>query len=46
MQLKKEYYKPYLAATEPMFVAPRVVEVFERVGTGGEWVRAKEGNLR
>ncbi|KAF2258431.1 hypothetical protein CC78DRAFT_549151 [Lojkania enalia] len=37
VQLKKEYYKPYLAVTEPMFLKPREVEVWERM-PGNEWV--------
>ena len=30
MQLKKEYYKPYFAATEPMFIKEREFEIWTR----------------
>ncbi|TFK35582.1 hypothetical protein BDQ12DRAFT_688005 [Crucibulum laeve] len=30
IQANKEYYKPYLAATEPLYIKPRVLEVFNR----------------
>lgn len=31
VQLKKDYYPDYLAATEPMFVKPREVTIVNRV---------------
>lgn len=31
-QLQKEYYKPYLAATEPLFVKPREYKLYSRLG--------------
>ncbi|GAB7340880.1 hypothetical protein MBLNU457_7235t1 [Dothideomycetes sp. NU457] len=30
-QLPKAYYKPYLEATEPMFIAPREIKVLNRL---------------
>jgi quinol monooxygenase YgiN len=30
-QMKKDYYKEYLAITEPMFIRPRRVEILERL---------------
>jgi hypothetical protein len=30
--MNKEYYKPYLAATEPMFIKPREFKILKRVG--------------
>jgi hypothetical protein len=39
VQVKKEYYKPYLAATEPMFLKPREVEAWStELGGKGTWV--------
>ncbi|KAF2458219.1 hypothetical protein BDY21DRAFT_341923 [Lineolata rhizophorae] len=38
VQLQKEYYKPYLAVTEPLFVKPREVKVFT---CEPDWVVAK-----
>ncbi|KAH7376576.1 hypothetical protein B0T11DRAFT_324460 [Plectosphaerella cucumerina] len=31
-QLSKEYYAPYLAITEPMFIKPREVAIYDTVG--------------
>ncbi|KAI0400636.1 hypothetical protein F4802DRAFT_601793 [Xylaria palmicola] len=31
-QMNKDYYKEYLAITEPMFTKPREVKIFERCG--------------
>ncbi|KAK0613995.1 hypothetical protein B0T14DRAFT_499363 [Immersiella caudata] len=31
-QIPKDYYKPYFAATEPMFVKPREFKFVKRVG--------------
>ncbi|KAJ5226352.1 hypothetical protein N7468_007577 [Penicillium chermesinum] len=31
-QMTKDYYKDYLAATEPMFIKPREFKIFNRVG--------------
>ncbi|KAL8726193.1 MAG: hypothetical protein Q9166_006866 [cf. Caloplaca sp. 2 TL-2023] len=36
-QMTKDYYKPYLEATEPMFVKPREVAFYERMGA--DWTR-------
>ena len=30
-QITKEYYKEYMAATEPMFVQPREVKILNRL---------------
>lgn len=30
--MKKDYYKPYFAATEPMFVKERIFKVYSRLG--------------
>jgi hypothetical protein len=30
--MPKEYYKPYFAVTEPMFVKPREFKILKRVG--------------
>ncbi|KAL9037493.1 MAG: hypothetical protein Q9180_003683 [Flavoplaca navasiana] len=30
-QITKDYYKPYLAATEPMFIKPREVKFHDRM---------------
>ncbi|KAI4246872.1 MAG: hypothetical protein L6R42_009780, partial [Xanthoria sp. 1 TBL-2021] len=35
VQITKDYYKPYLAATEPMFVKPREIKFYERME--GDW---------
>lgn len=43
VQLAKEYYKPYLAATEPMFIKPRQFEMFNRMPPG--WATAKAENF-
>ncbi|KAF2189254.1 hypothetical protein K469DRAFT_683683 [Zopfia rhizophila CBS 207.26] len=37
VQLKKDYYKPYLEATKPMFIKPREIEMWDRMD-GNEWV--------
>jgi hypothetical protein len=37
VQLKREYYKPYLAATEPMYIKPREFELWNRM-EAVEWV--------
>jgi hypothetical protein len=42
VQVNREYYKPYLAVTEPMWIKPREVEIWERMD-GGKWVHFKEG---
>jgi hypothetical protein len=41
VQIQKEYYKPYFAITEPMFIKPREVELWERF-PGNEWVVVKK----
>ncbi|KAI4253867.1 MAG: hypothetical protein L6R42_007413 [Xanthoria sp. 1 TBL-2021] len=35
VQITKDYYKPYLAATEPMFVKPREIKFYDRME--GDW---------
>ncbi|KAF2868754.1 Afadin and alpha-actinin-binding-domain-containing protein [Massariosphaeria phaeospora] len=42
VQIQKEYYKPYMAATEPLFIKPREVEFYERM-QGKTWNVYKEG---
>ncbi|KAI1345088.1 hypothetical protein F5Y15DRAFT_410766 [Xylariaceae sp. FL0016] len=41
VQTKKEYYKDYFAATEPMFVKPREVKLLERMGPDYFMVKEK-----
>jgi hypothetical protein len=41
VQIPKEYYKPYFAVTEPMFIKPREFEIWERF-PGNEWVAVKK----
>lgn len=36
-QMTKEYYKPYLEATEPLFIQPREFKIFDRLPAG--WTR-------
>ncbi|OOQ87806.1 hypothetical protein PEBR_16590 [Penicillium brasilianum] len=31
-QITKEYYKEYLAGTEPMFLKPREIKIYNRLG--------------
>ncbi|KAL6362843.1 hypothetical protein LRP88_04156 [Fusarium phalaenopsidis] len=33
VQIPKDYYKEYFAATEPMFVKPREFKVYNRLGS-------------
>ena len=33
VQIRKDYYKEYFAATEPMFVKPREFKVYNRLGS-------------
>ena len=42
-QVTKDYMKPYLEATEPMFVKPREFKVLKRVGA--PFVACKAQNL-
>jgi hypothetical protein len=46
VQLRKEYYAPYIAVTEPMFVKPRVIKVVKRVGAPYTTVKEENGGLR
>ncbi|EEB88569.1 hypothetical protein MPER_13532, partial [Moniliophthora perniciosa FA553] len=39
VQIKKDYYKPYLEAIEPLMTKPRVLELFERLPP--EWTTIK-----
>ncbi|KAF2707230.1 hypothetical protein K504DRAFT_535755 [Pleomassaria siparia CBS 279.74] len=43
VQMKKPYYEPYLAITEPMFIKERTFEIWGRM-PGKEWVSVKETN--
>ncbi|KAH6673858.1 hypothetical protein B0J14DRAFT_541611 [Halenospora varia] len=38
VQLQKEYYKPYFAITEPMFIKPREFKIYEKLPG---WAKAK-----
>lgn len=38
-QMTKEYYKPYFAATEPLFVKPREFAFYDLLGP--EWTVIK-----
>ncbi|KAH7080183.1 hypothetical protein BKA63DRAFT_562889 [Paraphoma chrysanthemicola] len=40
IQINKEYYKPYVAITEPMWIKPRTIEIWERM-PGNEWISIK-----
>ena len=42
--MQKEYYKPYLAETEPLFLKPRQFRILKRFG--GSLVVQKETNLK
>ncbi|KAK4059006.1 hypothetical protein Trihar35433_11267 [Trichoderma harzianum] len=42
VQLTKAYYRPYLEATEPMWIKPRSIKYFERFS--GEWLTVKPEN--
>jgi len=44
-QITKEYYKPYFAKTEPMFIKPREFKLVDRLKPG-DWTRSKPENLR
>ena len=44
VQIPKDYYKPYYAATEPMFIKPREFKILKRFGS--PFVVQKEGNLK
>ncbi|KAJ8132450.1 hypothetical protein O1611_g1171 [Lasiodiplodia mahajangana] len=43
-QMTKEYYKEYLAITEPMFIKPREFKFLERLGP--EYFMAKSTSLQ
>ncbi|KAI5361661.1 Putative antibiotic biosynthesis monooxygenase domain-containing protein [Septoria linicola] len=43
VQLQKEYYKPYFAATLPMYVKEREFRILKRLGP--EFLVQKSGNL-
>ncbi|KAH7394307.1 hypothetical protein BKA66DRAFT_438668 [Pyrenochaeta sp. MPI-SDFR-AT-0127] len=42
VQMQKEYYKPYVAVTEPLWIKPREIEIWERM-PGNAWVTVKKG---
>ncbi|KAL4863012.1 hypothetical protein BDV12DRAFT_189970 [Aspergillus spectabilis] len=46
VQLKKEYYIPYLAITEPMFLKPREFKVLNRLGAPFTVVKKGNGEIR
>jgi hypothetical protein len=39
VQAQKDYYKPYVAVTEPMWIKPRELEIWQRKGE--EWRNVK-----
>ncbi|OCL10314.1 hypothetical protein AOQ84DRAFT_289535 [Glonium stellatum] len=41
---RKDYYKPYVAETEAMWVKPREIEIWERMPTR-EWTKSKRENF-
>lgn len=43
-QITKDYYKPYMAATEPLWIEPREFTFFSRMPAG--WTNAKAENFR
>lgn len=43
-QLTKEYYKPYVAGTEPLWTEPREYQVYDRMPAG--WANAKAENFK
>lgn len=43
--MKKEYYKPFLEMTEPLYIQPRKIEIFERLAPEA-WTRSKETNFK
>lgn len=43
-QLTKEYYKPYMEATEPLWIKPREFTFFNRMPAG--WIKAKPENMK
>ncbi len=44
MPSRMEHYKPYMEATEPLFVKPRQFTVMKRVGA--PYVVQKDGNVK
>ncbi|KAL2837103.1 hypothetical protein BJY01DRAFT_251619 [Aspergillus pseudoustus] len=46
VQFKKDYYAPYIAVTEPMFVKPRAIKIVKRVGAPYITVKKENGGLR
>lgn len=45
VQLEKDYYKPYIEKTQPMWVKPREHEILERM-PGNQWVHVKAALLQ
>ncbi|KAF4629857.1 hypothetical protein G7Y89_g8293 [Cudoniella acicularis] len=39
VQFQKDYYKPYIAATEPLFIKPREFQIFDKLPSG--WAKSK-----
>ena len=44
VQLKKDYYKSYAAETEPLWIKPREIEIWERMSSR-EWTKSKRENF-
>jgi quinol monooxygenase YgiN len=44
VQLKKDYYKSYAAETEPLWIKPREIEIWERMPSR-EWTKSKRENF-
>ncbi|KAH8696492.1 hypothetical protein BGW36DRAFT_296760 [Talaromyces proteolyticus] len=45
-QAPKEYYREYLAVTEPMFLKPREIKLLKRLGLPFTMVKKENGGLR
>ncbi|KAF1851579.1 uncharacterized protein K460DRAFT_37521 [Cucurbitaria berberidis CBS 394.84] len=41
VQLSRDYYKPYVASTEPLWIKPRGLEILERM-PGNTWLSIKK----
>jgi hypothetical protein len=44
VQLKKDYFKSYDTETEPLWIKPREIEVWERMPSR-EWTKSKRENF-
>ncbi|KAL4876535.1 hypothetical protein BJY04DRAFT_199852 [Aspergillus karnatakaensis] len=46
VQVNRDYYAPYLAVTEPMFLKPREFKILHRVGAPYSVVKKTNGEIR